>query len=186
MNRWYPQFGLPAVFRSDRGAACAFASHLMRAILGVRQWDSSCVDDAQHHSLIENKTQILDATLDMAFNKGGIQGPDDLELYSSQAMARNNLDMLTDSATAFERVTGEVPRTLMDMASSTAMPEQMQAFKPAATLFINKLRDFVHETMGWLRMVNSERARKDVSHNLAAEKNKRRVPSGPASFVDLD
>ena len=36
INRWYPQFGLPAVFRSERGAA--FASNLMasvRAILGV-------------------------------------------------------------------------------------------------------------------------------------------------------
>ena len=135
MNRWYPQFGLPTVFRSDRGAA--FASHLMaavRAILGVRQWDSSCADDAQHHSLIENKHKVLDATLDMAFNKGDIQSADDLEFYSSQAMARNNLDMLTDSATAFERVTGEVPRTLIDMASSTAMPEQAPVFKPIATL----------------------------------------------------
>ena len=27
MNRWYPQFGIPTVFRSDRGAA--FASNLM-------------------------------------------------------------------------------------------------------------------------------------------------------------
>ena len=59
------------------------------------------------------------------------------------------------------------------MASSTAVPEQTQAFKPVATLFINKLRDFVHENMGWLRMVNSERVRKDVSHKLAAEMNKR-------------
>ena len=53
----------------------AFASNLMasvRAIMGVRQWDSSCVDDAQHHSLIENKHNGLDTTLDMAFNKGDI------------------------------------------------------------------------------------------------------------------
>ena len=123
MNRWYPQFGLPAVFRSDRGAA--FASNLMasvRAILGIREWDSSCAEDAQHHSLIENKHKVLDATLDMAFNKGDIQDFDDLEFYSSQAMARNNLDILTDTATAFERVTGEVPRTLMNMASADRQP----------------------------------------------------------------
>ena len=100
---------------------------------------------------------MLDATLDMAFNKGYIQGPDDLEFYSAQAMARNNLDMLKDSATAFERVTGEVPRTLIDMASSTAMPEQTRVFKPIATLFVNKLRDFVHENMGWLRMCHRPR-----------------------------
>ena len=86
------------MFRSDRGAA--FASHLMsavRAVLGVRQWDSSCADDTQHHSLIENKHKVLDATLDMAFNKGDIQNEDDLEFGSSQAIARNNLDMLTDT-----------------------------------------------------------------------------------------
>ena len=173
MNRWYPQFGLPTVFRSDRGAA--FASHLMsavRAVLGVRQWDSSCADDAQHHSLIENKHKVLDATLDMAFNKGDIQNEDDLEFYSSQAMARNNLDMLTDTATAFERVTGEVPRTLMDMASSERQPAEVRQFKPADALFINRLKDFVHENMSWLRLVNSERVRKDVSHKLAGAKNK--------------
>ena len=66
-----------------------------------------------------------------------------------------------------------MPRTLIDMASSTAMPEQAVVFKPIATLFVNKLRDFVHEKMGWLRMVNSERVRKDVSHKLTAKKNKR-------------
>ena len=63
MNRWYPQFGIPTVFRSDRGAA--FASNLVasvRAIMGVRLWDSSCADDAQHHSRIENKHKVLDTT----------------------------------------------------------------------------------------------------------------------------
>ena len=145
MNRWYPQFGLPAVFCSDRGAA--FASSLMAsvlAILGVREWDSSCADDAQHHSLIENKHTVLDATLDMAFNKGDIQDFDDLEFYASQAMARNNLDMLTDTATAFERVTGEVPRTLMDLASADRQPAQPKPLKATDTLFLNKLKDFVH------------------------------------------
>ena len=174
MNRWYPQFGLPKVFRSDRGAA--FASSLMaavRAILGVREWDSSCADDAQHHSLIENKHKVLDATLDMAFNKGDIQDFDDLEFYASQAMARNNLDMLTDTATAFERVTGEVPRTLMDLASADRQPAQPKPLKAVNTLFVNKLKDFVHENMDWLRLVNSERVRKDVSHKLAAAKHKR-------------
>ena len=138
----------------------------------MRQWDSSCPDDAQHHSLIKNKHKVLDATLDMAFNKGDIQNEDDLEFYSSQAMARNNLDMLTDTATAFERVTGEVPRTLMDMASSDRLPTEVRQFKPVDALFINKLKDFVHENMGWLRMVNSERLRKDVSHKLAGAKHK--------------
>ena len=41
MNQWYPQFGIPTVFRSDRGAA--FASNLMasvRAVMGVRQWQT--------------------------------------------------------------------------------------------------------------------------------------------------
>ena len=88
-------------------------------------------------------------------------------------MARNNLDMPTDSATAFERVTGEVPRTLMDLASADRQPARVVAMKPADTLFINKLKDFIHGNLDWLRMVNSERVRRDVSHKLAAAKNKR-------------
>ena len=91
-------------------------------------------------------------------------------------MARENLDMLTDSATAFKRVTGEVPRTLIDMASASTpsrQPAQERALTLTDTLFVNKLKDFVHENMDWLRMVNSERVRKDVSHKLAAAKNKR-------------
>ena len=102
-----------------------------------------------------------------------IFNPDDLEFYAAQAMARNNLDMLTDSATAFERVTREVPRTLMDLASADRVPEVMVNHKPTDVLFINKLKDFVHGNLDWLRMVNSERVRKDVSHKLAAAKNKR-------------
>ena len=107
----------------------------------------------------------------MAFNKGDIQDFDDLDLYSSQAMARNNLDMLTDTATAFERATGEVPRTLMDLASSDRQPAQLKPLKATDTLFVNKL----YGKMDWLRLVNSERVlvRKDVSHKLAAAKNKR-------------
>ena len=178
-NRWYPRLRLPAyaVFRPDRGAA--FASNLMasvRAILGVREWDSSCADDAQHHSLIENKHTVLGATLDMTFNKGDIQDFDDLELYSSQAMARNNLDMLTDTATAFERVTGEVPRTPMELASADRPPAQRKPLGTTDTLFVNKRKDFVHENMDCLRIVNSERVRKDVSHKLcklAAARNSR-------------
>ena len=134
--------------------------------------DPSCADDAQHHSLIEYKHKVLDGTLDMAFNKGDIQNFDDLEFYTSQAMARNNLDMLTDTATAFERVTGEVPHTLVDMASDDRLPARVVPLKPVDTLFVNKLRDFVHGNQSWLRMVNSKRVRKDVSHKLAAAKNK--------------
>ena len=35
INRWYPQFGLPAVFRSDRGAAFVFLLFLLRCVTPV-------------------------------------------------------------------------------------------------------------------------------------------------------
>ena len=56
----------------------------------MREWGLSRADDAQHHSLIENKHTAPDSTLDMAFNKGDIQNFDDLEFYTPHAMARNN------------------------------------------------------------------------------------------------
>ena len=108
--------------------------------------DPSCADDAQHHSLIENKHKVLDATLDMAVNKADIQNFDDLEFYSSQAMARNNLDMLTDTATAFERVTGEVPRTLMDMASAERQPAHPRPLRALTHCVLTNLRTLSTKT----------------------------------------
>ena len=60
----------------------------------------------------------------------------------------------------------------MDMASSERLPTEVRQFRPADALFINRLKDFVHENMSWLRLVNSVRVRKDVSHKLAGAKNK--------------
>ena len=70
-------------------------------------------------------------------------------------------------------MTGEVPRTLVDLASADRQPAQPKPLKATGTLFVNKLKDFVHDNMDWLRLVNSERVRKDVSHKLAAAKHKR-------------
>ena len=61
----------------------------------------------------------------------------------------------------------------MDLASADRQPGRIVAMKQTDTLFINKLKDFVHGNLDWLCMVNSERVRKDVSHKLAAAKNKR-------------
>ena len=174
MTSWYPILGLPAVIRSDRGSA--FASKLMaavRSLLGIKEWDASAAGDAQHHSLLENKHKTLDSTLDMAMNKGDLTSATELEFYTAAAMARNNLDMLTDSATAFERATGEIPRTLMDMATFPQHDSEMAELKPADTLFINRLKDYITGNLEWLHFVNSERVRKDVGHKLVASERKR-------------
>ena len=90
-------------------------------------------------------------------------------------MARNNLDMLTDTATAFERVTGETPHTMMDMVTyqpNGIAKKHLKAPGPDMR-FINKLKDLIHENMNWLHYVNSERVRKDVGHKLVAAGKKR-------------
>lgn len=175
LMRWYPIMGMPAVFRSDRGSA--FASDLMhqvRKLLGIKLWDSSAAGDAQHHSLLESKHKALDSTLDMAYNKGDILGPIDLEFYTAAAMARNNLDTLTDSATAFERLTGEIPRTLLDVASyAETKGDKTRTMKPVDLRFVNKIKDYIQSNMTWLWFVNSERVRKDVGHKLVASEGKR-------------
>ena len=62
-------------------------------------------------------------------------------LRRASTMARNNLDMLSVTATAFGRVTGEVPRTLIDLASADRRPSEPKPLWAIDTLFVNKLKD---------------------------------------------
>ena len=138
-------FGLPAVIRSDQGAA--FASELMasvRSLLGIKTWDKSAAGDVQHHALLENQHKVLDSTLDMAMNKGDhdLNSEHDLQFYTAASMAQNNLDMLTDTSTAFERVTGEIPRTMMEIATYQPCAIPKLTMKVPDTRFVNKLKDY--------------------------------------------
>ena len=83
--------------------------------------------------------------------------------------------MLTDTATAFERATGEVPRTLMDMATLPNFEEFN--IKLPGLLFVNSLKDYLRDNLQWLHFVNSGRVRKDLGHKLVAASKKRSTES---------
>ena len=77
-------------------------------------------------------------------------------------MARNNPGMLTDTSTACERVTGEIPRTVTDMATYQPYDMHKLTLKVPDTRFVDKLKDYIQDNMIWLHFVNSERVRRDV------------------------
>lgn len=126
-----------------------------------------------HRSLLEHKHKALDDMLDMAYNKGDLNDAQSLEFYTASAMAKNNLDVLTDSATAFERVTGEVPRTLMDVASPNFTDFSATKIGDTGMQFVEQLRERIRDSMQWLHFRNSERVRKDIGHKLVAAEKKR-------------
>ena len=59
-TRWYPLFGMPAVFRMD--GAPAFSSDVMHAfysIMGVKHVDVSAPDNPTHHSTVERRIVVI-------------------------------------------------------------------------------------------------------------------------------
>ena len=123
-TRWYPLFGVPAVFRMD--GAPGFTSQVMSAfsrLLGVRHHDVSAPDDPTHHSLVERRNQVMEKLLDVAMSKGDIQQLADLDMYCAAATAACNLEYVYHGNTVLEYLTGEVPRTHRDMVTPTDVPD---------------------------------------------------------------
>ena len=66
MVHWYPLFGAPLMFRSDKGAA--FTSSLMQQfaeLLGVEGWDLSAPDNPTHHSGMERRNRVMEHYLNV-------------------------------------------------------------------------------------------------------------------------
>ena len=62
---------------------------------------------------------------------------------------------------------------MMDMATAVSDPGDVALRTPTDTLFINQMKDHIHDNHEWLHLVNSERVRKDVGHKLVASERKR-------------
>ena len=112
VTKWYPFFGVPMVFRSDRGAA--FTSELMQQVsraLGVQGWDLSAPDNPTHHSGVERRNRVMEHFLDVGISSGDITSVATLERYCAAATATCNLEYEFNGHTVFEYVTGAAPRT---------------------------------------------------------------------------
>ena len=78
-------------------------------------------------------------------NNGDLNSEHTLQFCTAAAMARNNPGMLTDTSTACERVTGEIPRTVTDMATYQPYDMHKLTLKVPDTRFVDKLKDYIQD-----------------------------------------
>ena len=113
---WYPLFGAPLMFRSDKGAA--FTSSLMKQfadLLGVEGWDLSAPDNPTHHSGVERRNRVMEHYLDVGASSGDLLNFTALERYCAAATATCNLEYSYNGHTVMEYVTGAKPRIRNDI-----------------------------------------------------------------------
>ena len=118
-ERWFPLFGVPHVLRSDR--APAFAGSLMQAfrkLVGIKHWDFSAAHDPRHHSLLERRHAIIDSVLDPAVRKGDLTSGAALRIYTATANHICNLEHTYEGYTPYQFLTGDPPRTRVDLLKS--------------------------------------------------------------------
>ena len=87
----------------------------------------------------------MDTILNDAFNKGDIQSPQQLKFDVKQAMAHLNLLTYTDGYCAFTRLTGEQPRTPIDVAVMNQDPINLTNASACDKAFIAQLQGFLRQ-----------------------------------------
>ena len=172
LNEWYPLYGVPHSIRSD-GAFGSEVLAAVRSLLGIKEWDSSSPNDPKHHSLLEHKHKKLDTILNDAFNKGDINGPYALKFYVTQAMACQNLMIYTDGYCAFPRLTGEQPRTPLDVATMNQPNIQLANASACDKKFIADLQGFLRNMHLWTHCINDARCKLDQAAKLISQSKKR-------------
>ena len=171
LNEWYPLSGVPHSIRSD-GAFGSEVLAAVRSLLGIKEWDSSSPNDPKHHSLLEHKHKKLDTILNDAFNKGDINGPYALKFYVKQAMACQNLLIYTDGYCAFTRLTGEQPRTPIDVATMDQPNIHLDNASPCDKKFIADLQGFLRNIHLWTHCINDARCKLDQATKLGLQNKK--------------
>lgn len=143
-TRWYPLFGVPAIFRCD--GAPAYTSEVMAAfgsIIGVKHVDVSSPDDPTHHSVVERRNRIMEKMIDVAVSKGDLSSAADMDMYCAAATAACNLEYLYKGHTVLEYLTGEIPRTRSNLAHCTEqIPDVLGTVDSS---FLRQLRSLLRE-----------------------------------------
>ena len=158
VTKWYPFFGIPMVFRSDRGAA--FTSELMRQVsnaMGVQGWDLSAPDNPTHHSGVERRNRVMEHFLDVGISKGDITRAAALERYCAAATAACNLEYQFNGHTVFEYVTGSVPRTHNNVIVRPVVDDV--PLRDLDQTFIESLRSVLSTRIDSARLLRDDTAR---------------------------
>lgn len=119
---WVCTYGVPQYISSDNhGAFTAEVARFICEILGVENRVYSAVYHSRSQAHIENRNKVISDTLRTAEAKGDVTCDLDLELYIAEAVIKLNHLTVTDGSTAFERCTGEPPRTVNSSLSAPHM-----------------------------------------------------------------
>ena len=166
VTRWYPFFGVPMIFRSDKGSA--FTSDLMLMvcqILGVNGWDLSAPDNPTHHSVVERRNRVMEHFLDVGASSGDLTSFEALELYAAAATATCNLEYEYNGHTVMEYVTGAQPRTHNDLVIKPVIDDVPTTELDAA--FINSLRAVINARTHAAKILRDDRARDNALRKSA-------------------
>ena len=174
MNEWVPLFGVPRSIRSDG----AFNSEVISAVsqlIGIKELDFSSPNDPKHHSLLEQKHKTLDTILNDAYSKGDINGPSDLKFYVKQAQAKLNLLVYTYGYCPFTRLTGEQPRTPIDVAIMNQPPLNLPNVDAMDKKFVDNLQHFLRDLHLWTHCANDERCKRNQAQHIIAQSKKQSI-----------
>ena len=119
---WITQYGIPERLSSDNhGAFTADVARIICDILGITNRVFSAVYQSRSQAHIENRNRIISEVIHGAVAKGDITCDTDLELYIAEAEIKGFQMIETDGSPAFERCTGELPRTVNSSLSAPMM-----------------------------------------------------------------
>ena len=119
---WITQYGIPERLSSDNhGAFTADVARIICDILGITNRVFSAVYQSRSQAHIENRNRIISEVIHGAVAKGDITCDTDLELYIAEAEIKGFQIIETDGSPAFERCTGELPRTVNSSLSAPMM-----------------------------------------------------------------
>ena len=167
VTKWYPFFGIPMMFRSDRGAA--FTSELMRMVskaMGVHGWDLSAPSNPTHHSGVERRNRVMEHFLDVGISNGDITSPAALERYCAAATATCNLEYEFNGHTVFEYVTGAIPRTHNNVVIKPVIDDV--SLRGLDKTFIDSLRTVLSIRVDAARLLRDDAAREATLRRSAA------------------
>ena len=176
--RWVTQYGVPERISSDNhGAFTAEVARFICDILGVKNRVFSAVYNSRSQAHIENRNKIISDVLAGAVAEGDVTNDTDLELYVAEAEIRALQVIETDGTTAFERCTGEPPRTVNSSLSAPGIdPDKIDECidrisgmdKELARTVYNRCKSL----MQFKAIQTDKRSRYNRAHLLAKEARK--------------
>ena len=116
-TQWVPHFGIPYLIQSDPKANLASETmEMLTYIIGVRDWQRGAVGASWHQGFVEHCNLTIGRAINQAYNRGDLSTSRGLDMAVSNAVTiLNQHDSEADGTSAFQRSTGQRPRTITDV-----------------------------------------------------------------------